>query len=896
LKLIGPVPFSDLKLIGPVPFSDSFSDSVPFSDPVFRPVPFSDPHDVENKLVKTIAAFLILFVTAGAEAGFLETGTVVWDSPSADARGSMPIGNGDIGLNVWVEPSGDLCLFIGKTDAWDENLRLLKLTKVRVKFEPPLKSFRQELKLRDGVIEIDGAKIWVDANHPVICIDAQRPMVATLEPWRKAKRAIRRNGGNEYFATGYTSLPAFSYPDTLLTNGWYHRNVDSPWLASMKLQKLDAIAQTETDPILNRTTGGIIRGNLSQSLRIHVLTQITQTPEQWLAALEKQADAVEKIPATKRWQEHCRWWNEFWDRSWIYVEGGRSLTMPVNHHPWRVGVASDGGNSFGGSITDPQVTGRALSAEEIAMLAGKPRIEAKETTGDVTFAGGCTVAAWIKPAAGEVGRILDKCTAGQPDGITFDTHPGLSLRWIVGDKTTIAPNCLKSGDWQHVAATVDAGTGVRRIYLNGKLLKQERDDSATETLTRAYALQRWVNACGGRGAFPIKWNGSIFCVDNRVDADYRAWGGGYWFQNTRLVYWPMLAAGDFDLMQPFIRMYMKALPARKLATRTYYGHDGAFYPETMTFWGNYLDQGDLGYGTNRIGKPDGLTDNQYIRRYWQGGLELVAMMLDYYDLTLDAKFRDTTLIPFATEILTFFDQHWKRSDDGKILFHPSQALETWWDCKNPTPEIAGLRYVIPRLQQMAGRKTWQKTLDDLPPVPLSADGKRIEPAEAFGDNHNMENPELYAVFPYRLFGVGKDNLEIARSTFAVRRHPGTGCWQQGSIQAALLGLTEAAQRQVLENAGSREPGFRFPAMFGTSFDWTPDEDHGGVMMTALQRMLLQCEGKRIFLLPAWPRGWDVSFKLHAPYQTTVECTYRAGKIEQLKVTPASRRKDVIEKL
>ena len=50
-------------------------------------------------------------------------------------------------------------------------------------------------------------------------------------------------------------------------------------------------------------------------------------------------------------------------------------------------------------------------------------------------------------------------------------------------------------------------------------------------------------------------------------------------------------------------------------------------------------------------------------------------------------------------------------------------------------------------------------------------------------------------------------------------------------------------------------------------------------MIALQRMLMQCEGDRILLLPAWPKDWDVSFKLHAPRQTTVECVYRGGKVE-----------------
>jgi hypothetical protein len=62
-------------------------------------------------------------------------------------------------------------------------------------------------------------------------------------------------------------------------------------------------------------------------------------------------------------------------------------------------------------------------------------------------------------------------------------------------------------------------------------------------------------------------------------------------------------------------------------------------------------------------------------------------------------------------------------------------------------------------------------------------------------------------------------------------------------------------------------------------------------------MLMQSEpmelGGRILLLPAWPKDWDVSFKLHAPGKTVVECEYRDGKIQKLKVSPESRRKDVV---
>jgi hypothetical protein len=105
-----------------------------------------------------------------------------------------------------------------------------------------------------------------------------------------------------------------------------------------------------------------------------------------------------------------------------------------------------------------------------------------------------------------------------------------------------------------------------------------------DVLTRGYTLQRWINACGGRGACPIKFNGTIFNVDGGgFDADYRAWGGPYWWQNTRLPYWPMLACGDFDLMRPMFRMYQDTLPLAAERTRIWFGHDGAFVAETMYF-------------------------------------------------------------------------------------------------------------------------------------------------------------------------------------------------------------------------------------------------------------------------------------------------------------------------
>ena len=48
---------------------------------------------------------------------------VVWTTPSTNAMGSMPLGNGDVSVNAWAEKDGDLLLYICllyTSDAADE--------------------------------------------------------------------------------------------------------------------------------------------------------------------------------------------------------------------------------------------------------------------------------------------------------------------------------------------------------------------------------------------------------------------------------------------------------------------------------------------------------------------------------------------------------------------------------------------------------------------------------------------------------------------------------------------------------------------------------------------------------------------------------------------------------
>ena len=451
--------------------------------------------------------------------------------------------------------------------------------------------------------------------------------------------------------------------------------------------------------------------------------------------------------------------------------------------------------------------------------------------------------------------------------------------------------------WIHVAGTEDAAK-----------------------VSQGYAMQRYMVATSSRGELPPKFNGGLFTVGHDMtgnikqsatnhDADYRAWGDSYWNQNNRLLYWPLIATGDNDLLKPWFAMYLNALPLAKDRAQLYYHHGGASFPETMHFWG-VPRLADFG-----MNNPSNEIQSRWQKYHIQGALEVIAQMLDVNDYNPDDNFVRTSLVPFADAIVTFYDEHYPRDAAGKIHMAPAQSLETYQlVATNPTPDIAGLMAVIPRLLALPTnlttekqRTAWAKTLKDLPPIPLgkTANGKvpplgagdtngtpTILPAESYGKTGNSENPELYVAFPYRLYGVGKPGLKLAQDTFAARRSPQNTCWGQDGTQAAVLGLTAVAQKAAsaeFTNYGDQ----RFPWFWKPAHDWIPDLDNGGDGMITLQLMLMQCDGKRIQLLPAWPADWTADFKLHAPYQTTVQGHVENGKVTDLKVTPESRAKDVV---
>ncbi|NWK56795.1 hypothetical protein HW115_14325 [Verrucomicrobiaceae bacterium N1E253] len=889
---------------------------------------------------------------------------VVWDSPSANASGSMPIGNGDIGANVWVEPNGDLLLYISKSDAWGDNGRLLKVGKIRVTCDPaifkPGDTFNQRLDLQQGCITITSNRpeqqtklsVWIDANNPNIQIEqnSSQPlkMTAKLELWRTEKKAYplgqvsdlqeKRSQKNKL------AKEVIIEPDTIvpgLTNqvAWYHHNLKSDGFEmSNRLQGLSEYLKE--DPILHRTFGGLITSpdgkrvndttlvippKTNSQLSVTLLTQQPSTPKQWLGKIQGMAQDIQKLTLDQRKKDHLTWWSSFWSRSWIHLataDTSPKRLSPVNQHPVKLGADQAGHNRFDGKVGRVSLIPHALPEDQIRQLAAAKqhtqRAQAKalvsvtnpplggtlEGISNKELTGSFTLETWIQAGAG-TGRIIDNITPGGSDGFLLDTYPGKSLRLINGNSILKQKDCLTPGTWHHIAVRFDEKNAEIALYLDGKQVDQATLEQTNDArlVSQSYALQRFIDACAGRGKHPIKFNGSLFTVPFKGDPDYRRWGPGFWWQNTRLPYLSMYASGDFDLLQPLFKMYAEdCFQLNKFRTQKYLGHGGAFFSECTYFWGATFTQT---YGWQPFEeRKDKLQESGWHKWEWVAGPELVFMMLDYFDHTQDDEFLKQKILPLAYEVVQFFDQHYETNKQGELVMHPSMACETWWDCTNPMPEVAGLHAITQRLLSLPTntlnnehRAFYRKFQSKLAPLPIRQIGEKsaLAPATRFASKRNVENPELYAVFPFRLCSFEKGNAALGLNALQHRWDKGTSGWRQDNLFMTYLGLREESRDYLVKRCKNYDKSCRFPAFWGPNYDWTPDQDHGGVMMKAVQSMIMQPDpySRKIFLNPALPADWNCTFKLHAPYNTIIEGSIHKGKMKHLKVTPESRRKDIL---
>ena len=742
---------------------------------------------------------------------------LTWNTPSENSFGSMPLGNGDIGMNVWVEKNGDLQFYISKVDAFDAGHMLPKLGRIRIKMEPELSTtkFKQTLNLIDASILVEAGdvhfRIWVDANQPVIRVEGKSVTPRTVTISMESLRPLI----NATVPLPQTGTVGVNFIDQENRLTWCYRNQSSKWGENFKSQNSPEMIAKTKDPILHRTSGcllnavGFVRADdttLKSSNKISTFDCIIKVDSSQPEDLKEWLTQISK-PAKSDWNAHYAYWKSFWNRSFIHITSG-----------------------------------------------------------------------------GEGKFNLDQCRFTQ---------------FAQGSKA----------------------------YEGHKEIDSKQN---INQINQRYALERFCEAAAGRGAVPAPYNGSIFTMDmpsgvmgfdkpinHPVSADGRDWAElSFMWQNTRHPYWSMAARGDYDEILPGMEFVRNGLDICRDHCQKIFGHEGAFIMEA-SWWHNV-----------GVFNWDKMPD--HLRYHQLATIELPAIMCEYYEHTHDRKFLDEILIPCADEFLKFYEVHFpKRDSNGIMQMEGVGCAETYQGVTNPCTEIGAMKYVLSKLLSFEidnnHKEHWNKLLKSMPGVTL----RKIRGLDllAVGDKYdpgrvNCESPELYSVYPFRQVWLGQPELlASARQSFHLRtisidgtadfQGTETGGWQSSPVQAAYLGLPREAARLMSINFNDQfiqwndnidpnapypnRPRARFPAFWECKMDGTPDNDHGAVSANALQSMLIQSDGDKIFLLPAWPEDWDVSFKLCAANNATVECEYKDGKVQSLKVTPESRRTDIIDK-
>ena len=692
----------------------------------------------------------------------------------------MPCGGGDVGMNVWVE-QGDILFYLSRSGCFDENNTLLKLGRFRIHLSEPLnlKTFRQQLVLKDGYCQVtDGQTwvvIWADVEKPVVHVDVSKEkekvaVEVTYESWRTKDITMTRR---EAFQSSYK----FAAPKGLCTRHdsimiekdavsfVHHNGEETIFDATVHQQQMDAVKHKLYNPLKNLTFGGRLHGD-QFTLKGHT---------------------------TGRYASHDY-------EGWTYIS-----KQPSQRHAFCITLAT-----VQGSVQDWQ---KAITQTERSIQTKRDQYVTRQ---------------WW--------------------------HDFWDRSYIEMNTPSIQPNCQ---------------------------------------FIRNYTLFRYMLGCNARGQWPTKFNGGLFTFDPeyvntapeyQLSPDFRNWGGGvHTAQNQRLVYWPMLKNGDFDLLLPQLDFYFNIYKNAEERSRHYWGHEGACLTEQVE---NYGLPCFPEYGTKRpAGFDPGMEYNAWLEYEWDTCLEFCMMALEAhrYDGMDISKY-----LPMIRSCLRFFDEHYQflarqrgespYDQDGKLVLYPGSGAETFKGTYNSTSTIAALRTVAAAMCDSA-------LLNRLPEISIK--NGMIQPAKYYERVQNEESPQLYPVFPWRMYGVGRPNLKIAQKTykqdFLARKFRSHIGWKQDVIWAACLGMTDEAVR-LLQLKMADGP-HRFPAFWGPGYDWTPDHNWGGSGMIAMQEMLLQEVGDTLHLFPAWPKDWDVRFKLHASKGTVVEAELKGGQVTKVKVTP-----------
>jgi len=457
-------------------------------------------------------------------------------------------------------------------------------------------------------------------------------------------------------------------------------------------------------------------------------------------------------------------------------------------------------------------------------------------------------------------------------------------------------------------------------------------------LTRLWYITLYSYACVAQGSIPGRYNGG----PGLVFKDSRAWGDVYVWQNQREIsFWPMTTAGHPEFTRKSILFFNHEFDDAQENAKNH-KMSGVLLMEDSnprkwnTPFGEYpLVENKLsGFDLDKINPLAALQKRKaksegYNELNFSAGFEFTNAVFDYVQYEGDNEIAHKIAAPWLKGETLMCLSLLTKEGDGKYHIQCADATEEWWKVNDPMPLVSGAHYVL-EMTVLHGKSlgfddafisSAKERLDNLVPLPAVAswnytaknkNGNYWEDAPVgniiAGDNllapfdlsegiinHNAENPELYAIFPFALVDLNSTPADLKKGieSFNHRYFKNTCGWSQCGIQAARLGLPNTVD-VILEHARNHQEwpygGWNSPADLlyqGGNVVDCPYFDAAGVNMTALQESLLQShsalndsqlfESGPIHLVPAVSEKWSGQFLLHARGGFAVRVKFTNGK-------------------
>lgn len=388
------------------------------------------------------------------------------------------------------------------------------------------------------------------------------------------------------------------------------------------------------------------------------------------------------------------------------------------------------------------------------------------------------------------------------------------------------------------------------------------------------------------------------------------WNSNYTINiNTEMNYWPTLCFDMTELIFPLFDLIGLMSVTGEATARDYYNAGGFTAHHNSDIWGFTAPT----YGDTQWG-------------YWQGGSGwLCHSLFEYYEYTGDKKFLCETALPLLKKACEFYSDILTDTGNSKLSVCPATSPENTFKHNDKSTSVAKSSTIMDAIVldcfenylkacETAGindefTKKISEKAKKIKPFKTGSQGQLLEWDDEYKecDKHHRHVSHLIGLHPFSLINADDtpELFEACKKTLEIRGDAGTGwslAWKI-NFHARLRNADKAYEllNMQLNPVRSRKKssfnygdgGGTYPNLFDAHPPFQIDGNFGAA--SGINEMLVQSDGKSVYLLPALPKQWkNGSVKgFRVKGNAKIDFSWKDGKVTEYELHTDNKELKVI---